>query len=101
MGPWLKPKVGKLMKKSTLPPKGFAADAETGQARMSHFVQQAMDKLPYGQFEVDGTFYDYMEVMILVGYVMLFSIVFPLMPVMGMGLLLFEIRVDGLKIFEL
>lgn len=98
--PWLKPKLRKMLKKNTLSPEALAVDAETGQARMSHFVQQAMDKDSYGEFEVDGTFYDYMEVMILVGYIMLFSIVFPLMPVLGMGLLLFEIRVDGLKIFE-
>ena len=60
-----------------------------------------MDREPYGQLEVDGSFDDFTEIVILFGYVTLFSVVFPLAPVAGVALLILEMRVDGLKLFQM
>lgn len=98
MLPWLLPKVMRIIK-HILPPEKFAVDEE-GNAKMSHFVQLSLEKSSAGGMEVDFTFDDYLEVMILFGYVVLFSTVFPLAPLFGMLLLLVESRVDGLKVFE-
>lgn len=35
----------------TLPPKEFSVDMDTGKARMSHFLQEVMEKDPYGDLE--------------------------------------------------
>merc|ERR1712187_9121 len=77
-------------------------DEEKGKARMSHFCQAAMEKEPYGNsFEIDGTFKDYLEVVLLICHITFCSAVFPLAPALGFVLLLVEIRVDGFKLFEL
>eukprot|EP00746_Dinoflagellata_sp_MGD_P065690 gnl/MRDRNA2_/MRDRNA2_27342_c0_seq1.p1 gnl/MRDRNA2_/MRDRNA2_27342_c0~~gnl/MRDRNA2_/MRDRNA2_27342_c0_seq1.p1 ORF type:complete len:1226 (-),score=193.14 gnl/MRDRNA2_/MRDRNA2_27342_c0_seq1:114-3791(-) len=79
----------------------FAVDEAMGRARMSHFVQNAMEKQEYGSMEVDGTFEDYLQIMINFGHVTLFSTVFPLAPALGLLLMILEMRVDGLKLFHL
>jgi len=83
-------------------PEVIAVDEARGVARMAHFCQDSMEKPEYGaSLEVDGTFGDYLELMILLGHFTLFPLVFPLAPTMGFILLLVELRVDGFKLFEL
>lgn len=81
-------------------PTVIAADLDSGFVRMSHVAQLAIEKESYGDGEVDGTFDDYKEIMILFGYITLFSVVFPLAPLMGSAVLQVESRVDGLKMYE-
>eukprot|EP00746_Dinoflagellata_sp_MGD_P136271 gnl/MRDRNA2_/MRDRNA2_70237_c0_seq1.p1 gnl/MRDRNA2_/MRDRNA2_70237_c0~~gnl/MRDRNA2_/MRDRNA2_70237_c0_seq1.p1 ORF type:complete len:1293 (+),score=231.25 gnl/MRDRNA2_/MRDRNA2_70237_c0_seq1:411-3881(+) len=108
--PWIRNKATQKAPKTIAVhlPGSLQADAGPGQevpqdwdARMSHIVQDQMEKEPYGELEVDGSFDDYAEVVILFGYVTLFSVVFPLAPLIAMLLLILEMRVDGLKLFVL
>jgi len=80
----------------------IAVDEVQGVTRMAHICQEAVEKPLYGpSLEVDGTFEDYLEIMILLGHFTLFSLVFPLAPALGWVLITTEIRVDGFKLFEL
>ncbi|KAF4659339.1 hypothetical protein FOL46_006625 [Perkinsus olseni] len=74
---------------------------DTGQATISVFVQEALDKPSYGTLEIDGTFSDYSEMVTLYGYMTLFSLAFPLAPFIGVALAALETRVDGFKMFHL
>ncbi|EEQ98162.1 hypothetical protein Pmar_PMAR001977 [Perkinsus marinus ATCC 50983] len=76
-------------------------NSETGQATIPLFVQEALDKPTYGTLEVDGTFSDYSEMVTLYGYMTLFSLAFPLAPLIGVALAALETRVDGFKMFHL
>lgn len=67
--------------------------------RMSYIVQEHMDKEPYGGLEVDGSFEDFSEIASFFGYVALFSLAFPLAPLLTFILLVTEMRVDGFKLF--
>jgi len=83
-------------------PEIIAVDEEKCAARMAHFCQEAMERPLYGMsLEIDGTFFDYLEITILFGHMTLFSLVFPLAPAMGFILLSVELKVDGFKLFEL
>lgn len=83
-------------------PEVIAVNEDKGHARIAHICQEAMERPLYGpNLEVDGTFEDYLEIMILLGHFTFFPLVFPLAPAMGFVLLLVELRVDGLKLFEL
>merc|ERR1719421_2069085 len=85
----------------TLPPKSFSVDVAQGKARISHFVQEAMEKSPYGELEVDGTLFDFLGLVVLYSHVILFSVVFPLAPLCGTIVLVLKMRMDGLKLFHL
>jgi len=83
-------------------PRIIAVDEVKGVTRMAHVCQEAVEKPLYGpSLEVDGTFEDYLEIMVLLGHFTLFSLVFPLAPTLGCILITTEIRVDGFKLFEL
>jgi len=70
-------------------------------AYMSFFVEQALRLPAYGGLEVDGTFAEFAEVMIIYGYTVLFAIAFPLAPLLGAVLIIVELRVDSYKLFHL
>merc|ERR1711988_412786 len=61
----------------------------------------AMVKPQYGSVDVDGTFGDFAELMIMFGYIVMFGIVFPFGFALTLLLLVIERRVDGFKIFTL
>jgi len=89
--------IGRVFDKSLVVPT-IAANTE-GQVKLSHVAQESLDRSPYGTMEVDGTLDDYLEIAILFGYIVLFSLVFPLAAVFGTALLLLELRVDGVKLY--
>lgn len=51
--------------------------------------------------EVDGTYSDYIEMIVQYGYVILFSIGFPMAPVLAMLNNIFEVQVDKYKLMKL
>ncbi|CAD7960146.1 unnamed protein product [Amoebophrya sp. A25] len=63
-------------------------------------LQDFLDKPSYGDHELDGTFEDWVEIVVLFGDVTLFSVIFPLAPLLAMILALVEIRIDSFKIFK-
>ena len=68
---------------------------------MADFVEAACDQPEYGGFEIDGTFEDFAEVLIMYGYAVLFATVFPPAPLFCAMLFIVELRVDGFKIFNI
>lgn len=65
---------------------------------MKDALSDMMDKPSYGDHELDGTFEDWVEIVVLFGDVTLFSVVFPLAPLFAMILSLIEIRIDSYKV---
>jgi hypothetical protein len=53
-----------------------------------------MEKDDYNEKEIDGTYNDYLEIFIQIGYVCLFSLAFPLAPLLALVNNIFEIKVD-------
>ena len=41
-------------------------------------IEKNADKSSYGYEELDGTYYDYQEILIQMGYILLFGLAFPL-----------------------
>ena len=68
---------------------------------MADFVEAACDQPEYGGFEIDGTFEDFAEVLIMYGYAVLFAAVYPPAPLLCAMLFIVELRVDGFKIFNI
>eukprot|EP00927_Polykrikos_kofoidii_P041480 TRINITY_DN35374_c0_g1_i1.p1 TRINITY_DN35374_c0_g1~~TRINITY_DN35374_c0_g1_i1.p1 ORF type:complete len:458 (+),score=38.50 TRINITY_DN35374_c0_g1_i1:2-1375(+) len=52
----------------------------------------------YGSYDVDGSFDDYFEILIIFGYTALFGMAFPVAPAVTAVALLIELRVDGIKL---
>lgn len=69
--------------------------------RMAQVVQQMMDRQEFGDTEVDGSFDDYLQVFVLFGYAALFSVAFPAAPLVVAFAMMVELRVDGVKIYNL
>jgi len=55
-------------------------------------------KAEYSEKEIDGTYGDYLEIMIQIGYVVLFSVSFPLAPLLAFVNNIFEIKIDQAKV---
>lgn len=55
----------------------------------------------YESLEVDGTYSDYIEMMVQFGYVILFAIGFPMAPVLAMLNNIIEVQVDKYKLMKL
>jgi hypothetical protein len=70
-------------------------------AYMADFVDAACGQPEYGGFEVDGTFEDFTEVLIMYGYAVLFAAVYPLAPLLCALLFIVELRVDSFKLFNI
>eukprot|EP00927_Polykrikos_kofoidii_P004202 TRINITY_DN11662_c0_g1_i4.p1 TRINITY_DN11662_c0_g1~~TRINITY_DN11662_c0_g1_i4.p1 ORF type:complete len:1081 (-),score=99.49 TRINITY_DN11662_c0_g1_i4:43-3216(-) len=58
----------------------------------------ASKQAEYGSYDVDGSFGDYFEILIIFGYSGLFAVSFPLAPAITAVVLLIELRVDGIKL---
>ena len=63
-------------------------------------LDDIFEKPAYGDHELDGTFDDWVEIVVLFGQVTLFAVVFPLTPLLASILALVEIRIDSYKIFK-
>lgn len=55
----------------------------------------------YESLEVDGTYSDYIEMMVQYGYVILFSVGFPMAPVLAFLNNVVEVQVDKYKLMKL
>lgn len=60
-----------------------------------------MDKPEYAYKEIDGTYDDYMELMIQFSYVMIFGTAFPLAPLLAFLNNLIELKIDKWKVLFL
>eukprot|EP00386_Alphamonas_edax_P001375 GDKI01004116.1.p1 GENE.GDKI01004116.1~~GDKI01004116.1.p1 ORF type:complete len:364 (-),score=113.52 GDKI01004116.1:148-1239(-) len=79
----------------------ISIEPREGDAYLEHYVSDQVALPPYGQKNVDGSFYDYAELSVQYGYISLFAIVFPLAPAIGMLLCAIELKVDGFKLYSL
>lgn len=61
-------------------------------------VEKTMDKGEYSSGEIDGTYSDYLEIMIQAGYILLFGLSFPLCLILAVINNLVEHQVDRAKI---
>lgn len=61
-------------------------------------IEEQMSLGKYAYKEIDGTYYDYLEIMMQMGYVCMFSISFPLAPMLAFINNLIEIQVDKTKL---
>ena len=61
-------------------------------------IEEQMTKGAYAYKEIDGTYYDYLEIMLQMGYVCYFSVSFPLAPILAFINNLFEMQVDRQKL---
>jgi hypothetical protein len=68
---------------------------------MSAFVERACDQPEYGGFEIDGTFEEFSEVLTMYGYAVMFAAVYPIAPLLCAVLFIVELRVDGVKLFNI
>ena len=64
-------------------------------------TQKQMDKPEYAYKEIDGTYDDYMELMIQFSYVMIFGTAFPLAPLLAFLNNLIELKIDKWKVLFL
>jgi hypothetical protein len=67
----------------------------------SFFVENTFNMPPYGDLEIDGTFEEFAEVAVMLGYATFFAAAFPLAPLLVGLLILIEMRVDSIKLFHL
>jgi anoctamin-10 len=68
--------------------------------KLRHQIEIEFDLEPYESGEIDGTYADYMELMIQYGYVVLFAVAFPLSPFLAFINNVLEIQVDKTKIVK-
>lgn len=68
---------------------------------LSDLLERTLQKEEYGSLDVDGTFDDYTEIVVQFGFVMLFTVAFPLAPLGGLVLNALEMKTDGLKLFKM
>lgn len=61
-------------------------------------IELSMDKSPYSFGDIDGTYWDYMELMIQAGYLLLFGLAFPLCFILALINNIIEHQVDKTKI---
>lgn len=57
--------------------------------------------MDYIEKGVDGTFADYIEIMVQFGFVTIFAIAFPLAPILAIIANIFEMQLDKHKILDL
>jgi len=67
----------------------------------SFFVEADFQMPPYGDLEIDGTFEEFAEVAVMLGYATFFAAAFPLAPFLVGILIIVEMRVDAIKLFHL
>ena len=61
-------------------------------------IEKNADKSSYGYEELDGTYYDYQEILIQMGYILLFGLAFPLWIILAFINNIIEHQVDRAKI---
>ena len=64
-------------------------------------IDQQGNKNAYSQKDIDGTFGDYLELMIQFGFITLFAVGFPMAPFLAFINNLWEIKVDRFKLISL
>ncbi len=64
-------------------------------------IEKEMALGKYESLEVDGTYSEYIEIMVQFGYVILFAIGFPMAPVLAMLNNIVEVQVDKYKLMKL
>lgn len=69
--------------------------------RLRFRVEEENALSKYESLEVDGTYSDYIEMMVQYGYVILFSVGFPMAPVLGFLSNIVEVQVDKYKLMKL
>jgi hypothetical protein len=103
--PWLKGKLAKRCRKSGVESvlddhEAHGSDVLKTWDHGTHFYAWSQSlKPPYVVNSVSGTFYDYNEMALQFGYVLLFAPAFPLAPAIALLSNVIENRVDGLKLF--
>jgi anoctamin-5 len=68
---------------------------------MSFFIESACEQPVYGGLEIDGTFEEFSEVLVMYGYAVMFAAVYPIAPLLCALLFIVELRVDCFKLFNI
>ena len=71
---------------------------DSEQAKLLIRIEQQMDLNAYAYKEIDGTYYDYLEIMLQIGYIMLFGVAFQAAPLLALINNIVEIWIDRGKL---
>ena len=72
-------------------------EAKEVKQKLILWIEKNVDKSAYGYEDLDGTYYDYQEVLILMGYILLFGLSFPLWIILALINNIIEHQVDRVK----